>query len=294
MKRRAFIKTTLVSVPALKLAAAGLKSLVVDVRGPDVSSLVEEAFKALGGIEKFVTSGQTVLVKPNIGWDRPPETAANTNPEVVAGVVSMCKKAGAKRVIVLDRTCNNPMRCYNSSGIEAAARGAGATVRHIVEGRFRDTAIPGGQILKMWPIYKDALDADLFINLPVAKTHAVSGLTLGFKNIMGVLGGNRGEIHTDFETKIVDLFSAIRPALTIIDATRILVRNGPTGGNPADVEKRDTLIASADTVAADSYAATLFDIDRSRLEYLQIACDRGLGESDLSRITIKQINLTEG
>lgn len=265
---------------------------LVVARNGSPAQLVRRAVENLGGMSRFVKKGQTVLIKPNIGWDRLPEQAANTNPEEVAEVVKMCKEAGAKRVRVLDRTCNQARRCYKRSGIETASKQAGAEVRHIVKSRFKTVKIPGGELVKSWPFYRDALDADVFINMPIAKDHSISRVTLGFKNIMGIIGGDRGQIHKNFMTKIVDLNLAIKPALTIIDAYRVLLRNGPSGGNLADVAEKKIVIAGTDPVAVDSYAMGLFDIDPNEVEYLKIASRRGLGQMDLSKVKMKVIDLS--
>lgn len=260
-------------------------------RNGEAALLVRKAVDAIGGMARFVKKGQTVLLKPNIGWDRLPEQAANTNPEAVAEVVKMCLEAGAGRVRVLDRTCMEARRCYLRSGIEKAARDAGAEVRHIIESRFADVPITGGELLTTWPIYRDAVEADVLINMPIAKHHSISGVTLGFKNLMGLLGGDRGSLHNHFMTKIVDINMALKPALTIIDAWRIMLRNGPTGGNLADVAEKKIFIASVDRVAADAWAMGLFNIDPKSVEYLQIAAKRGLGQIDLKQVKIHEINL---
>ena len=240
---------------------------------------------------KFVKKSQTVLLKPNIGWDRLPEQAANTNPEAVAEVAKMCLEAGAKWVRVLDRTCNQPQRCYKRSGIEDAVKAVGGEVRHIIDSRFKEVNIPQGELVKSWPFYKDVLDADVFINMPVAKHHNISGVTLGFKNIMGLLGGDRGNLHTHFMTKIVDVNHAVKPALTIVDAYRILLRNGPSGGNLADTEEKKTVIAGTDRVAVDAYSVRLFGIEPERLEYLKIANERGMGKMNLVQVSLKEIDM---
>ena len=275
----------------LLLAAPQYPDLVV-VKNGTPAEMVRKAVEALGGMSRFVKKGQTVLVKPNIGWDRLPEQAANTNPEEVAEVVKMCKEAGAKRVRVLDRTCNQPRRCYKRSGIEKAVKAVGGEVRHVVPSRFKEIRIPGGELLKSWPIYRDALEADVIINIPIAKDHSISRVTLGFKNLMGLLGGDRGALHNHFMTKIVDINLVIKPALTIIDAYRVLVRNGPSGGNLADVEEKRVVIAGTDRVAVDAYAVTLFDINPEDLEYLKIAEKRGLGHIDYTKVNMKEIVLT--
>ncbi len=274
------------------LAADSVKatSRIAVCRNGQPADLVRKAIDSLGGMSQFVKKGQTVLLKPNIGWDRSPEQAANTNPEALAQVIKLCLAAGAKRVRVLDRTCHEARRCYEHSGIEKAAVAAGAQVRHIVDSRFTDVAIPQGELIKSWKFYQDALEADVIINMPIAKDHGISRVTLGFKNIMGLLGGQRGALHNKFMTKIVDINMAIKPALTIIDAWRILVRNGPTGGNLADVVEKQTIIAGADRVAVDAYAMSLFDINPMQVEYLQTASKRGLGELDLKLVHVMEVN----
>ncbi|OPZ73125.1 MAG: hypothetical protein BWY83_00264 [bacterium ADurb.Bin478] len=291
MDRREFCKTLTAGLvlPAAAWSAAPPSKLVV-VRNAAPAELVRKAVQALGGMSQFVKKGQTVLLKPNIGWDRSPEQAANTNPEAVAEVVKMCFEAGAGRVRVLDRTCNQAQRCYSRSGIEKAAAAAGAQVRHIIEGRFKEVAIPQGALLKSWPFYLDVLEADVFINMPVAKHHSISQYTLGFKNLMGVMGGDRGSIHNKFMTKIVDINSALKPTLTIIDAYRVMLRNGPTGGSLADVAEKKTVIAGVDRVAVDAYGMTLFGVKPEQVEYLRLASERGLGQSDLTRVSIEEIN----
>ncbi|RPI00903.1 MAG: DUF362 domain-containing protein [Calditrichaeota bacterium] len=257
--------------------------------------LVNTVFELLGGIERYVSPGQSVLIKPNIGWDRVPEQAANTNPDVVAQVVRLCRDAGASVIRVLDRTCNHPQRCYKQSQIESSAKAAGAQVRHLLDDRFHLVRIPQGKVLKEWTFYCDALEFDVFINIPVAKTHSVSGLTLGMKNLMGIIGGDRGLIHTQFEHKIVDLNTVIRPTLTLIDGYRILIANGPSGGSIADVKLTKTLIASADIVAADAVAAELlFDVKAQDLLYLRNAFDRGLGQMFSDQMMIKNQDLANG
>lgn len=253
--------------------------------------MIQKAIEALGGIGRFVKRGDVVVVKPNIGWDRVPEQAATTNPEVVAEIVRLCVQAGASKVKVFDRTCNEPRRCYHRSQIEPLARQAGAEVSHIYEQKFKTAAIPNGQQLKSWPFYVDALEADVYINVPIAKHHSLSRLTLGLKNTMGIIGGNRGQIHNHFDQKIVDLNTVIRPQLTIIDAVRILVNNGPQGGNLNDVKETKTIIASIDPVAADAYAATLFGLRPTELGFLVEAQKRGLGSFDFNQMKIEKIDL---
>jgi uncharacterized protein (DUF362 family) len=237
----------------------------------------------------FVKPGDKVVVKPNIGWDRSPEQAANTHPLVVQALVMQALEAGAQRVLVFDRTCNEQRRCYANSGIEQAVRAIKdrrAVIEHVDQRKFVPVDITKGQSLTRWDLYRDALECDCYINVPVAKHHGLSRLTLGLKNSMGVIGGNRGRLHFDLAQKLADLATVISPKLTVIDATRILLRNGPQGGNLNDVRRLDTLIASADPVAADAYATTLFDLSPDAVDSTVAAHAMGLGEMDLNRIRV--------
>jgi len=243
---------------------------------------------------KFVRPGDIVVVKPNISWDRVPEQGATTNPAAVAEVVRMAFEAGAKKVRVFDFTLNEPRRCYKRTGIEQAAREAGAEVSFISERKFKSAAFPDGERIRSWEIYEDVLEADRLINVPAAKHHSVpeAGVSLGMKNLMGVIGGNRGQFHRDFAPKIADLSGRIRPDLVILDAYRVLTRNGPSGGNLADVSVRKTVVAGTDPVAVDAWGATLFNLKPERLPFLIEAKRRGLGENDLSRVAVRNVLLT--
>jgi uncharacterized protein (DUF362 family) len=230
-----------------------------------------------------------VVVKPNMGWDRTPEQAANTHPQVVQALVRLARDAGASRVLVFDRTCNEARRCYQNSGIRPAVTALedkGVQCDYIDERRFVPVDIEKGRSLTQWEFYRDALEADCYINVPVAKHHGLARLTLGLKNTMGVIGGRRGRIHDDIGQNLADLATVIRPRLTVIDATRMLLRNGPQGGNLKDVRVADTLIASADPVAADAYATTLFGLEPQEIGSTRAAFEMGLGEMDLSRVQV--------
>lgn len=261
------------------------------VQNSNPASLVQKAFELLGGVSKFVKKGNVVVVKPNIGWDRVPEQAATTNPAVVEEIVRLCLKAGASKVKVFDNTCNEARRCYSRSQIEKLANQAGADVSHIYQQKFQNTNIPEGKELKSWEFYRDALQADVFINVPIAKHHSLSRVTLGLKNMMGIIGGNRGKIHNHFDVKIVDLNTVIKPQLTIIDAVRVLMRNGPQGGNLNDVKEMNTIIAGVDPVAVDAYGATLFGLKPEELGFLREAQSRGLGTLDLAALKIEKVDL---
>lgn len=303
MKRRDFIKSSIAMATAIgsgKLVGEKLlgdcfadeTSLqLVDVRNGGPEANTRKAVELLGGMSHFVHQGQTVLVKPNMAWDRSPEQAVNTNPQVMAEIVKMCLEAGAKKVKVLDRTCHQARRVYRRSGIEKACKDAGAEVRFVHKSRFEKVEIPEGKFVKSWTFYRDALEADVLINVPIAKHHSISRLTLGFKNLMGLMGGDRGDIHNKFMTKIVDINMVFKPQLTVVDATRILLHNGPTGGNLADVEQKDTIIAGIDRVAVDAYATTLFNINPEEMPYLRIAAKRGLGQMDLAKVNKKVVDM---
>ena len=284
MHRRNFLKTTtaglgLSLIPGLTSLAEPLlaQSEIVKIINHSPAVLTRTAVAKLGGMKRFISTGDRVVVKPNIGWDRSPAQAANTNPEVVAEVIKMCLEAGAKDVQVFDHTCNTAKRCYDHSGIAQAAKDAGAKVSFIIDKFFTKVTIADGKMLKSWDFYRPALDADKYINVPVLKHHGLASITVGFKNIMGVIGGRRGSIHRDFDIKIVDLNTVIKPALTIVDATRVLKRNGPTGGSLGDVEDKRLVIAGLDPVAVDAAAATVFGVNPLQLGMLHEAQSRGLG-----------------
>jgi len=256
--------------------------------GASPAAITRAAVDALGGMRHFISKGDVVVVKPNIGWDRTPEQAANTNPLVVATLVLMCYEAGAKKVKVFDRSCDDARRCYVQSGIPLAAEAAGAEVSFINDRKFKEVAI-GGERIKSWLLYTELLEADKIINVPIAKTHSLAKLTMSLKNWMGVMGGPRGRIHQGIDEALVDLALVIKPALTVLDAVRILTANGPTGGSLNDVKKLDTVIAGVDQIAIDSYGATLFGMTGNDLGFVRAGARRGIGTMDLSKLSIKKI-----
>lgn len=302
LDRRRFIRSafrsalavgTLGSLPLLDLLpaqafAAAAPELAMR-KGENIPLLVDETLAALGGIGRFVKQGDKVVVKPNIGWDRTVEQGANTHPEVVKAVIEHCLEAGAAQVRVFDNTCNDPRRCYVQSGIQAAVkslRSSRAEIEHMNPRAYQEIKIGPGRELRSWEFYRPAIEADRFINIPVAKDHSISRLTLGMKNIMGVIGGDRGRLHRRIDEAITDINLVVHSDLTIIDATRILIDNGPQGGRLSDVQWRNTLIASADIVAADSVAATLFGYRPEQIPTIAAGARRGLGVMDLKRIRL--------
>jgi uncharacterized protein (DUF362 family) len=262
---------------------------VAKVTGSDYTALVKKTIDLLGSMGSFVKPGDKVVVKPNIGWDRSPEQGANTHPEVVSALVQLSLDAGAEQVLVFDYTCNEKRRCYNNSGMTQAIKSIGskkARLVHVDHRKFVPVKIAKGQSLKEWDIYKDALTADCYINVPVAKHHGLSRLSLGLKNSMGVIGGRRGALHHDLGQNLADLATVLRPQLTIVDATRILTDNGPQGGSLKDVEVLDTLIGSVDPVAADAMATTLFGLVPEDISSTVAAHRMGLGQMDLTRMNL--------
>ena len=262
---------------------------LVAVTGEDPYAMTVKAVKALGGMEKFVGKNSVVVIKPNIGWDRVPQQAGNTNPQVVAALIDLSFEAGAGKVKIFDITCNEARRCYANSGIREAARDKRADIYfpddwNIVKARFGfDSPMEG------WPVLKDAIECDTFINVPILKHHGLTNLTISMKNLMGVCGGNRGLIHRDIGRKLVDLTSFINPDLTVIDAFRVLVRNGPTGGDLGDVVDMRTILAGCDPTLADIYAARLMGVDPASVPNIQNAIERGIGNSDVDAARIAEL-----
>lgn len=258
-----------------------------DANAGEPGALARRALEDIGGIGRFVRPQDVVVIKPNIAWDRTPEQAANTNPELVAEVARQCRDAGAKRVIVTDVSCNEARRCFHRSGIEAAARSAGAEVILPDPDRFREVDLRG-VILKSWPVFTPFLEADKILNLPIAKHHGLCGVTLGMKNWYGILGGQRSRLHQQIHQSLADLASFMLPTLTIMDCYRILLRNGPTGGNLEDVAIKKTVLAATDPVALDAYVAKAYwNLDPDRLPYLQLAANRGLGTLEFEKLTTR-------
>jgi uncharacterized protein (DUF362 family) len=299
MNRRDFLRAS--AIAGIGFSVKGIDGLVspseasekIDLavaHGPSPAAVTKAAIDAMGGMKRFISRGDVVVIKPNIAWDRLPEQAANTNPEVVAVVVKLCFEAGARKVKVFDRPVNDPRRCYIQSGIAPAASALGAEVDYVDERKFKEMPI-NGQALKSWPLYTGVFEADKVINIPIAKHHGLAKLTMAMKNWMGVMGGRRNSIHQRLDESLADLCRAIKPTLTVLDAVRILTGNGPQGGDLKDVKKTDTVIAGIDQVAVDSYGTTLFGMKGSDLGYVRTGDTMGLGIMDLSRLKIKKINV---
>jgi len=282
-----------ITPPAEEIGPASVKypDLVV-VRGGEPEALASKAIDALGGMKRFVKKGDNVIIKPNIGPAmRTYEYAATTNPWLVAAVVKLCLEAGAGRVRVMDKPFSGTAESgFINSGIREQVENAGGEIELMSRFKYASTDIPLGRDIKKWDIYEDILKADVLINMPIAKQHGSSLLTLGMKNLMGTI--NSAQLfHLNLHQRIADLASRVRPTLTIIDAIRILTANGPTGGNLKDVEKPDTVIAGTDIVAVDSYATSLFGLQPDDIPHIKIAAGMGLGSNDLSKLDVKEITL---
>ncbi len=295
VNRRDFLKKASVaglgaiSIPVLgqfnDLFAAS--STISVVKGHSESKIVEKAIELVGGISRYVKTGDHVLIKPNIAWDRNYKQAANTNPFVVKKLIELCKDAGASKVVVTDNPCQSASITFIKSGIKRACRQAGAELIEPRRSLFKYKDI-GGRVIRKWPVYMPVLEADKLINVPIAKHHSLSRLTLSMKNFYGAVGGSRGRLHQNIHAGIVDLAHFFKPDLTIIDAVRIMYRHGPTGGSYRDVKKKNTVIAGTDFVACDAFATTLFGLKPNQIGYVRLAGRFKLGQSNLSNINVKR------
>lgn len=267
-----------------RVAAEDAPKLAIAKSSQDPAELTRKAIEALGGMKRFISRGDIVAIKPNIGWDRMPVHAANTNPKVVAEVVRLAFDAGAKKVIVTDASCNEPNRCFQRSGIWRAAYALGATIILPAAHRFREIRMRG-DVLDLWPVYTPLVNADKVINVPVAKHHNLSKFTASMKNWYGLLGGRRNRLHQNIDVSIADLATFMRPSLTVMDATRVLMRNGPQGGNVDDAKDMHQVVAGLDEVAIDAYGTTLIGEKAENVKYLKMGHDRGIGNMNWEQLS---------
>ncbi len=260
-----------------------LNDSVVVGNGDDIRSVVGAVIEKLGGMSAVVRKGDIVVVKPNIGWTTPPQLAGCTNPEVVASVIELCYEAGAKTVKVFDRGCRDDRISYERSGIADAAKKAGADVSFVDTRLYGEVPVEKGKKLTSWPIYQEAVRADVLINVPVAKVHNATGLTLSLKNLMGTAGGDRGTWHQSLHQKIADYYTVLPCDLCVLDAYRIMVSNGPAGGSPSDVRLRKSIVAGKDLVAVDAFAAKeFFNKTTDEIRHIRYAHEHGSGNMDFS------------
>ena len=256
----------------------------------DVMQLTRKTFEAAGGISKFISKGDVVVIKPNISWARRPEMAASTNPYVLQAVVELCQEAGAKKVRIADHTIHDARRCFAITGAGMVAKNTGADLIYPRSSLMRRMKLQGNR-LDVWPVFVPLVEADKVINLPVAKHHSLSTLTLGMKNWIGAVGGRRNKLHQDIHMTIVDLAQFFKPTLTLIDGIRIMTRNGPSGGSTTDVVQKNTLILSNDPVAADARAALLFDRQPDRIGFIKLGQKWGLGTYDFTQLMQQKVTL---
>jgi uncharacterized protein (DUF362 family) len=277
--------------PAATSTPVGAPDIAI-AHGGEPEDLIRRALQAFGGIGTFVPKGASVIIKPNICVAyHTYEYAATTNPFLVGALVKLCLEAGAASVRVMDAPFGGTAKeAYAISGIQDQVQAAGGEMAYMPGFKYVDVEIPNAVTLHKTSIFGDILKTDVLINVPIAKTHSLARLTLGMKNLMGVIR-DRSSMHYSLGDKLADLAGRIRPTLTVVDAIRILTKNGPTGGNLADVKKLDTVIVSQDIVAADSYAATLFDLQPDSLDYIAAGVKTGLGRSDLKNMRIEEIPL---
>lgn len=276
---------------AAKLKAEGEYDLVV-IKGGTAESMFERAIAELGGMKAFVKPGQSVVVKPNIGWDAPPERAANTNPELVGKIVEHCKAAGAGKVYVFDNTCDEWTRCYKNSGIESAVKKAGG---ELVTGKdekmYRKVEVSQGKSLKTAKVHQLILDSDVFINVPVLKNHGGATMSLSMKNLMGIVW-DRGYWHkNDLHQCIADFATYRKPDLNIIDGFNVMKRNGPRGVSVDDVVNMKYQIITRDMVAADTAAVKVFGLDVNKVKHIGIAETMGVGTTNLESLKIQRLKV---
>ncbi len=269
----------------VKLSSSTPKMVIA--RGKSPTRNVRAALARMGGMESFVSPGEVVLVKPNIGWDRTPLQAGNTNPEVVAELIRACLAAGAKEVIVTDCPVDDGQRTFQASGIQVAAAKAGATVILPHQSPYRVVTL--SQALGAWDVLEPFVTADKIINVPIVKHHGAAGVTAGMKNWIGITTKRRSTFHTRLNATISELAALMRPTLTVLDATRVLRRNGPKGGSLSDVKQVDTVVMSVDPVAADAWAAELLKTPTGQLEYLGLAARMKLGQIDYRKLNSQEI-----
>ena len=250
------------------------------IHGEDAEAMVRAAFGALGGIDKFISKGDVVLLKPNVAIDRSPRLGATTNPQILKAVARLVRDAGAKEILIADNPINSPEGCFHKSGIGPAAREVGARLVLPSPDTFArvDT---GGEAVGVWPAMARPLNrADKVIGVAPLKDHNLCEASMTMKNWYGLLGGARNRFHQDIYTTVADLSGMITPTVVILDATRVLMSNGPTGGSLNDVKPGNTVIASIDQVACDTIGYGLLERDPANLEYLHLAAARGIGTTD--------------
>ena len=310
MKRRDFLKTSVVAGVALSLNFEGLQAALssntvaveqapdlVAVMGGEPAVMLDKALEALGGIGKYIKKGQKVVIKPNIGWDRTPELAGNTNPELIKALVKKCFEAGAEKVTVFDHTCDNWQKCYETSGIAAAVKEAGGIIMPGNDEKyFKEVDIPNGVTLKKAKIHESLIEADAWINVPILKNHGGAKLSCAMKNMMGIVWDRRFFHQNDLQQCIADICTLEKKAvLNVVDAYRIMKTNGPRGRSESDVVLAKGLFISPDIVAVDTAAAKFFNQVREMpldtVGHLAKGEALKIGTMNIDQLNVKRIKM---
>ena len=308
MKRRNFLKTAVAGAVAGSIRLHHTKLFannkaqddacdLVAVMGGEPVEMYAKAIEAMGGMGKYVKRGQKVVVKPNIGWDKSPEEAANTNPDLVGAIVRDCFRAGALEVVVFDNTCDEWQACYKNSGIEAASKAAGAKMAFAHEERYyREVLLPKAVRLKSTKIHESILDCDVWINVPILKNHGGAKMTIAMKNYMGINWDRRYMHANDLQQCIADLATyPKRPALNIVDAYRIMTQNGPKGRSIEDVQMGKALFISQNIVAVDTASVNFFNqfkpMTVADASHIVKGEEMSLGTTNLSNLKIERIRM---
>lgn len=273
-----------------QVAAIPDKPVMAVVKDKNWRQATATAIATIGGMGAFIAKGDYVCIKPNIGWDRTPEQGADTHPDIIAELTNLCFKAGAAKVVIIDVPCNSPDRTYNRSGIKAAAESEGAQVLMPDSNQLQDIDF-GPESLGEWQALKPILECDKLINVPVVKHHSLSGITAAMKNWLGALDGPRNRLHQNINDNVAELGRLFPATLTIEDATRVLQRNGPTGGRIDDAIVYNTVIASTDPVAADAYSTRFLKRKPADFSYLKTSQEKGLGSVELPANKIAEIGI---
>lgn len=281
-------RASLTKTASFEVAPDPSLPVLTSATNTDPVAALNAALDGIGGIRRFVQSGETVVVKPNVGWDRTPEQGANTHPALVSEMVRLCLAAGAGRVIVSDVSCNDPRRSFLRSGIREAGEAAGARVMLPSKEDFVEVDL-GGVVLKNWPVLRHFIEADRLINMPVVKQHSLTRCTVGMKNLYGILGGRRNRLHQEIDQSIVDLAAFVRPTLTVVDATRVMIRGGPQGGSLDDVRIENTVMCATDQVAADARSAEFLGLGGRQVGHIALAAQSGLGSLDYRNAGYKDV-----
>ena len=307
MKRREFIQKSvgagLMTGAALSFGSVGnllantssvpdLPYDMIAIKGGEPEAMFDKAIASLGGMSKFVKKNQTVVVKPNIGWDASPERAANTNPKLIARIIEHCFRAGAKEVYAFDNTCNEWTRCYKNSGIESAVKSAGGKmVPGNTQNYYQQVELKNGKSLKTTKIHELILSSDVFINVPVLKNHGGATLTVAMKNLMGIVWDRKYYHDHDLQQCIADFAAFRKPDLNIVDAYRVMKRNGPRGVSVADITTMKYQLISPDIVAIDTAAAKVFGIQPQQVRHIALAEAEGAGTSNLDSLRINRLTI---